>query len=154
MKICTIDGIPTVLTSIKGNIAKGYILNGDSSLTPCYVVKTNNLFAHGETLHEAQRALQEKLFEDMDEDERIEMFITEFPTLNTMVKNQELFDWHNKLTGSCRMGREQFVKNNSIDLDGSMLVCDFIELTKDSYGGDVIKKLAEKYKEEKSCQIE
>ena len=145
MKICTIDNIPTILTLIKGNIAKGYILNGDLSLTPCYVVKTNNLFAHGRTLKEAQRALQEKLFEDMNEDERIEMFITEFPTLNTMVKNQELFDWHNKLTGSCLLGREQFCKNNGINLNGSMLVYDFIELTKDSYGSEIIKKLAKRY---------
>jgi hypothetical protein len=152
MKICTIDGIPTVLTSIKGNIAKGYILNGDLSLTPCYVVKTNNLFAHGKTLHEAQRALQGKLFRDMSEDERIKMFITEFPTLNTMVKNQELFDWHNKLTGSCLMGRKQFVKNNNISLEENMSVYDFIELTKDSYGGDVIKKLAEKYEEENNVR--
>ena len=148
MKICTIDNVPTILTSIKGNIAKGYILNGDLSLTPCYVVKTGRFFAHGKTLHEAQRALQGKLFGDMDEDERIEMFITEFPTLDTVIKNQKLFDWHNKLTGSCLMGRKQFVKNNNISLEENMSVYDFIELTKDSYGGDIIKKLAEKYEEE------
>lgn len=149
MNIYKIDNTPTVLTLIKGNIAKGYIANDDLSLIPCYVVKTNGFLAHGKTLHEAQTALQEKLFGDMDEDERIEMFITEFPKLDTVIKNQELFNWHNKLTGSCLMGREQFAKNNSIDLDENMSVYDFIELTKNSYGGDVIKKLAEKYEEEK-----
>ena len=65
-QVRSIDNIPTIITSLKGNIAKGFILNSDFTLSPCFVVKHNNLFAHGETLHEAQQALESKLFDEME----------------------------------------------------------------------------------------
>lgn len=34
-----IDGVPTIIESARGNIAKGHILQNDFSLTPCFVVK-------------------------------------------------------------------------------------------------------------------
>lgn len=48
-----IDDIPTILTSIRGDVAQGFIVQSDLQLKPCYIVKENNKFAHGETLHEA-----------------------------------------------------------------------------------------------------
>lgn len=62
------NGILSVAT--KETTAHGAILNGDLTLTPCYIVKQDNIFAHGETLREAMEALRDKLFEDMPEDER------------------------------------------------------------------------------------
>ena len=57
---------------------------------------------------------------------------------------KEFYIWHNKLTGSCEMGRKAFVKDHGIDIENdSMTVAEFIHLTKDSYGGSIIKKLAE-----------
>lgn len=43
------------------------------------------------------------------------------------------------------MGRETFVSNNGLSLDGKTSVREFIELTKDSYGGEIIKRLPMAY---------
>lgn len=104
-----IDNISTIITKVKGNVAKGFILNNDLTTTPCYVIKSDNFFAHGATLAEARKALRDKLFEDMDENERIDAFLNEF-NLTDKYPAKEFFDWHNKLTGSCEMGRKAFVK--------------------------------------------
>ena len=40
------------------------------------------------------------------------------------------------------MGREQFVKDNNIDVDKDMFtVEEFVKLTQNSYGGDIVKRL-------------
>jgi hypothetical protein len=136
-----IDGVNTLIRSVRGNTAHGAILNGDLTLTPCYIVKQDNLFAHGETLRGAMEDLRDKLFEDMPEDERIDAFLREtdnekpYPT-------QYFYDWHHRLTGSCDMGRKQFAKDHGVDLEhGMMTLAEFLELTKDAYGGDVIRKV-------------
>ena len=48
-----IDGVNTLIRSVRGNTAHGAIVNNDLTLTPCYIVKQDNVFAHGETLREA-----------------------------------------------------------------------------------------------------
>ena len=140
-----VDDVPTIIKSVRDNIAQGFILQRDLTLKPCYIVKEQNMFAHGDTLHDAFTALQEKLYDDSTEEERIEAFRKKFPEYDTLYPNRDLFAYHHVLTGSCRMGRESFCKDRGIDLDGSTTVREFIELTKDSYGGDVICKLPEVY---------
>ena len=145
-KVYVIDGVQTIINHIKGNCAKGYILNSDFSLTPCFVVKAHGYFAHGKTLQAAQEALEEKLFEDMDTDERIRIFIEKF-SLDKAYPAKDFFEWHNKLTGSCEMGRNAFVKDHDINIENdSFTVEEFIQLTKNSFGGSVIKQLAEELK--------
>lgn len=140
-----IDDIPTIIRQIHGNIAKGCILNNDLTLTPCYVIKQNNLFAHGETLHKAREALLEKLFEDMPEEERIDEFVKAHKP-DVKYSDKDFFDWHHRLTGSCEMGRMAFAKDHGLeDLTGSRTVKEFIELCENSYGGETIKKLKEFY---------
>ena len=143
-----IDGVQTIVTHLRGNIAKGGIVKGDLTIEPCYIVKQDGVFAHGETLREAQTALLEKLFDDMPEEDRIAAFIAEFPMLDTVVKNQSLFDWHHRLTGSCEQGRRVFAANHGIDMNGSMTVREFINLTKNEYGGQTIQNLHTKYVKE------
>ena len=140
-----VDYVPTIIKSVRDNIAQGFILQRDLTLKPCYIVKEQNMFAHGDTLHDAFTALQEKLYDDSTEEERIEAFRKKFPEYDTLYPNRDLFAYHHVLTGSCRMGRESFCKDKGIDLDGSTTVREFVELTKDSYGGDVICKLPEVY---------
>ena len=140
-----VDDVPTIIKSVRDNIAQGFILQRDLTLKPCYIVKEQNMFAHGDTLHDAFTALQEKLYDDSTEEERIEAFRKKFPEYDTLYPNRDLFAYHHVLTGSCRMGRESFCKDKGIDLDGSTTVREFFELTKDSYGGDVICKLPEVY---------
>ncbi len=139
-QVNNIDNIPTIITNLKGNIAKGFILNNDFTLTPCFVVKHNSVFAHGETLHEAQQALERKLFDGMEVEEKIEMFLKEFEP-NKKYKGSVFFDWHNKLTGSCEMGRKSFIRDNNLSLDDEYTVDEFIAITENSYGSEIIKQL-------------
>ena len=143
--VYTVDGVPTIIKSIRSNIAQGFVLQSDLTLKPCYIVKEQDKFAHGNTLHDAFTALQEKLYDDSTEEERIEAFRKKFPEYDTPYSNRDLFAYHHVLTGSCQMGRESFCKDKGIDLDGSTTVREFVELTKGSYGGDVICKLPEVY---------
>ena len=145
-----IDDVQTIIAHIHGNYAKGFILNSDLTLTPCFVVKARNCFAHGETLREAQIALEEKLFDDMDVDEKISLFIEQFPDMKKKYSAQAFYTWHNKLTGSCEMGRKAFVKNHGIDIENdAMTVAEFIDLTRDSFGGSVIQQLEKTLKGDK-----
>ena len=140
-----VDDVPTIIKSVRDNIGQGFILQRDLTLTPCYIVKEQNKFAHGSTLHDAFSSLQEKLYDDSTEEERIEAFRNKFPDYDMPYSNRDLFAYHHVLTGSCRMGRESFCKDKGIDLNSSTTVREFVNLTKDSYGGDIIRKLPEAY---------
>ena len=141
-----IDGVPTIIKAIHSNIAKGFILNRDFTLEETFVVKDNNQFAHGKTLHEAVESLQEKLYDDSTEEERLEAFKEHFKDFLQKYPAKELFTWHHVLTGSCKQGRESFCKNHGINLDEDMFsIDDFIKLTCNDFGGTVIKKLAKVY---------
>ena len=140
--IYVVDNIPTIITNVKGNIAKGFILHSDLSLTPCFIVKENNQFSHGNTLHEAFESLQEKLYDDSTEEERILKFKEHFSDFSKKYSAKDLFIWHHVLTGSCKAGREAFCKDKGIDVNNDRFtVYEFIELTKNSYMGEMIKKL-------------
>lgn len=143
--IYIVDDTPTIITALFNNYAKGYIVGNDLTLKPCYIAKNGDIFAHGKTLREAVTALQDKLFEDMPEEERIAAFI-ECHDYDGVYSNSDLYDWHHKLTGSCEMGRQQFAKDHGIDLDGKMSIKEFIKLTKNAYGGAIIKKLEKEYR--------
>lgn len=140
-----VDCIQTIIKSVHGNIAQGFILNSDLTLHPCYIVKEQNKFAHGDTLHDAFTSLQEKLYDNSTEEERIEVFVKKFPNYDTPYPNRDLFAYHHVLTGSCCMGRESFCKDKGINLDGSTTVRDFVSLTKDSYGSETIRRLPQAY---------
>ena len=142
-----IDGVNTLIHSVRGNTAHGAIVNEDLTLTPCYIVKQDGFFAHGETLRKAMEALRDKLFEDMPEEERIDAFLRETDEGRTY-PTQYFYDWHHRLTGSCDMGRKQFARDRGVDLKhGMMTLTEFLELTKDAYGGDVIRQVISKMQE-------
>ena len=65
---------------------------------------------------------------------------------NTRYPAKDLYEWHHTLTGSCDAGRRAFAKEHDIDLTSTTLtVEEFISLTRNAYGGDVIKQLAKHY---------
>ena len=137
-----IDDVPTIIKAIHSNIAKGFILNRDFTLEESFVVKGNNQFAHGKTLHEAVESLQEKLYDDSTEEERLEAFKEHFKDFSQTYSAKELFHWHHVLTGPCKQGREAFCRSHGIDLEKDFFTIDqFVRLTKDSYGGETIVKL-------------
>ena len=139
-----VDNVQTIIISIHLNLAKGYILNSDLTLQPCYIAKGNGLFAHGETPVKAQDALREKMFENMDTDEAIKKFCETFKN-GERYQGHDFFKWHHYLTGSCEMGRNSFVRNHDIDLDKTYTVQEFIRWTENDYGGQIIEKLKERY---------
>ena len=139
-----VDNVATVIVSVHLNLAKGFVLNDDLSLVPCYVAKGNRLFAHGETPAEAQEALRMKIFEAMDPDEAIDKFCETFE-VDKEYTGHEFFEWHHYLTGSCEMGRKAFVSRHGLDLDGLYTVAEFIALTEEDYGGEIIKKLKDRF---------
>ena len=142
--IYLIDGISTIIESIHNNIARGFIFNGDFTFEKCYIAKGHNYFAHGETIKEAIENLQEKIFDDLEPEEKINEFKKIFEK-DKKYKGTEFYKWHHTLTGSCKMGRDNFVKNHDIDLNKEYSVKEFIEKTKNDFGGDIIKRLEEYY---------
>ena len=139
-----IDGVQTIISNIKGNLARGFILNSDLTLSPCYICKNDKYFAHGETLKEARRALQEKIFENMDTDETIECFLSTFEK-EKKYPVKDFYEWHHYLTGSCEMGRRSFMRDRNITFDDMYTVDEFIALCEDSYGSETIKELKERW---------
>ncbi|MBR5834249.1 MAG: hypothetical protein IKY48_06720, partial [Bacteroidales bacterium] len=121
-KVYYIDDVPTLIDSVRGNVARGFMINRDKTLSACYVVKVGNCFAHGETMHAAHADALAKHMQDMSEEDRIAEFIKEHPTLDAEYPCKDLFKWHNFLTGSCEMGRRQFCQSHAIDLESDYTV--------------------------------
>ena len=143
-QVYMVDGISTLIDVCHETYAMGRILHSDLTTEKCFIVKQNGMFAHGETLRDARDALLEKLFDGMPEEERIEKFM-ESHDLHERYPNRDFFSWHHRLTGSCLQGRTAFAQDHEIDLDGSMTTKEFLELTKDSYGGDIIRRTIKAY---------
>lgn len=143
-KVNVVDGVPTIITHLKNNIAKGYALKNDLTLCPCYIARVENSFAHASTIKEAVKQASEKAFQELPIERRIEEFwkchndTDKYPA-------RDLWIWHNKLTGSCEMGRNQFAAEKGIDIDNdSFTVKEFVEMCKDRYGGEIILQLNDK----------
>lgn len=136
-----IDGVPTIITNIHNDVASGFIIGFDMTLIPCYVAKAGDFFAHGKTLKDAVKDAEAKEMGEMPIEERIEKFIEVFGSLDSEHTGKEFYDWHHILTGSCRMGRDKFCEENGIDLTKKYSVRYFLNITKNSYGGDIIKQI-------------
>ena len=140
-KIHKIDNVFTIIDNLKGNIAKGKIVNPDLTMDKCYVVKQGNMFAHGKTLRQAREAIISKILLDKPVEERVTEFKKAFKK-GVKYKAKLFYDWHYRLTGSCEYGRDNFVKNKSIDLNKDMFtIQEFVKLVDSSYGGNIVKQV-------------
>ncbi|NLE27274.1 MAG: hypothetical protein GX625_18450 [Clostridiaceae bacterium] len=148
MQVYRIDNIPTIITHVVGNIAKGFIVNVDLSLEPCYVAKHDNYFAHGKTKEQAIADVNAKAFSNLDVDEKINEFLKTF-SLDKKYKGHEFYKWHNLLTISCDLGRKAFVRDNNLSLDADYSVQEFIDICRNAWGKEIIKQLENKIKGEK-----
>lgn len=150
-KVYTVDGLPTLIYKFHleddaSGWAIGRIIRADMSLEKTYIAKRDYHFAHGATLQEAIDAVNAKLLAEKSMDERLDAFVEAYPLVDTFVSGHELFKWHNNLTGSCLQGRKAFVTDRALDLDANFTILEFIALTKNVYGGSVIKELEERYR--------
>ena len=141
-KVYYVDGISTLIYSVKRNYAKGAIINNDLTLSNCYIAKRGNYFAHGETLQKAVEDAERKHQQDLPVEDRIAAFKEVIKGMDK-IPAQILYDSHTLLTGSCDMGKDEFIRSNNINMKSSYTLDQFISMTKDQYGGDVIKQLKE-----------
>ena len=143
MDVYYIDDIPCVICSIHRNIAIVGVVGNDLTLKSAYVAKVGRSFAHGDTPREAVVAATEKDMEDRPLEERIDLFVESHPDLDTPYG--DLFQWHHTLTGSCEFGRKEWCRTHGYQPTDSITVRTFIEQTRNDYGGDAIRELAERY---------
>ena len=146
-EVYRIDDMQTIIYSVHGNIARGATINSDLSLADCYIAKCRDYFAHGETAKQARADAQSKAYQNKLIEERIGYVIEKYPDVDVPIEHSALFSLHNFLTGSCLFGRKEFAKAHSLDPEhGTMTMREFIHLTKDAFGGDNIRQLADAYK--------
>ena len=146
-EVYVIDELQTIIYSVHGNIAKGATINQDLTLTDCYIAKYEDYFAHGNTAKQAMLDAQAKAYQDKPVEERIDHVVGKYPDVDVPIEHSVLFSLHNFLTGSCLFGRQEFAKAHSLDPEhGSMTMREFISLTKDAFGGDNIRQLADAYR--------
>ena len=143
--ICNVDGLPTAIYSIHGNYAQGGVLQLDFTFKPCYIARVGDSFAHGYTLRHAMADARAKELRNKPVEKRVGQLLSTYPDPEALIPAKELFNWHNILTGSCLMGRKQFCAERGIDVEhDSYTLRDFVKLTKDSYGGEVIRMIEER----------
>lgn len=141
-----VDGVPTLIYSVKGNLASGAVVNDDLTLRECRIAKVDNYFAHGDTAHKAFEDAQSKALQNEPIENRVKRFVARHPDFDKKIPCKELFGWHHILTGSCEFGRRQFAEEHNIDVETDSLTAkEFVALTKDSYGGENVKLLAAEY---------
>ena len=142
-RIYYIDKTPTIIESVHGNSARGFIVGKDLTLRPCYIARHGDNWAHGDTLHEAVRDADAKWMENRPLEERLADFVAQHPDLDTSYG--DLFEWHHILTGSCTAGRNEWCRIHGYKPTDSITVRTFIQETCHDYGRDAILQLAELY---------
>lgn len=117
------------------------ILQDDLTIKPCYIAKIDGYCAHGETLRDAYNDATSKALSNKPVEDRISEFLAYCNGKDKLLA-KELFAWHGVLTGSCKLGRAEFCRSHNIDLQrDSFTLAEFISLTKDSYGGEIIRQI-------------
>ena len=146
-EVYMIDKLQTIIYSVHGNIARGATINSDLTLADCCIAKYEDYFAHGETAKRAIFDAQAKAYQGKPIEERVDYVVEKYPDVDVPIEHSVLFSLHNFLTGSCLFGRKEFAKEHLLDPEhGAMTMREFIHLTKDAYGEDNIRQLADAYK--------
>ena len=139
-RVYYIDNIPCHIYSIHNNVARvGVIDIMDMSIEERYIAKYKNYFYHADTIKNAIIGVQNKYLSTIDIDDRIEMFKEKFNDKNKKYPAEDFYEWHTILTGSCDYGKKKFIESHNIDLEkDKFTVSEFIELTKNEYGSNII----------------
>lgn len=138
-----VDGIPCVFSTVNKNLlfAKVNVINiSDMSASQQFIYKFNGCFAHGYSLRDAKSEAENKYYSQLDVSERITAFNSSFKK-GVKYSAKQFYEWHTTLTGSCTPGKNMWISQRGINLDIEMTVEEFIDLTKDSYGGEIIRQL-------------
>jgi hypothetical protein len=132
--------------SIHGNSACVEVISNDTHETEkAFIAKMSGFFAHGKTLKEAFNAVKEKYLNIMDIEEKKKRFVELFPNKEKKYLIKDLYQWHGIITGSCNFGRDRFIEEHNINIEGKMSINQFFKITENEYGGNIIKSLEEFY---------
>lgn len=140
-KVYYVDNIPCIFKSVHENFASVEVIDVNSlKLKKAFIGKFETCFAHGETIRDAIEDARSKYYQSLDFDEAKGKLLAEFKEKGKLTV-KELYNWHGILTGSCRFGRTQFQTEHNLK-DGDVLTLEeFVELTKNAFGGDRILRL-------------
>lgn len=150
LHVSIINQTQTVIFAIKGNFARGAILRSDLFTVPCWIAKRGDFFAHGKTIHSAFEAAEAKYRQHLPIEDRIKAFVAAHPDPDAAYG--DLFEWHNTLTGSCEFGRREWCARNGLRPDDSLTLKDFFRMTKNEYGGEVIRRVEKMYLQPGNCR--
>ena len=136
-----VDNISCIFKSVHENYALVEVIDVNSlELKKAFIGKFENCFAHGETIRDAIEDARSKYYQTLDFDEAKEKLIAEFKEKGKLTV-KELYNWHGILTGSCRFGRTQFQTEHNLKDDDLLTLEEFVELTKNAFGGERILSL-------------
>ena len=137
-KVYYVDNIPCVFKSVHENYASVEVIDVNSlELKKAFIGKFENCFAHGETIRDAIEDARSKYYQSLDFEEVKEKLLADFKEKGKLTV-KELYNWHGILTGSCRFGRTQFQTEHNLKDDDLLTLEEFVELTKNAFGGDRI----------------
>ena len=137
-KVYYVDNIPCIFKSVHENYASVKVIDVNSlELKKAFIGKFENCFAHGATIRDAIEDARSKYYQSLDFDEVKEKLLVEFKEKGKLTV-KELYNWHGILTGSCRFGRTQFQTEHNLKDDDMLTLEEFVDLTKNAFGGDRI----------------
>lgn len=133
-----------IIEQLHRNYARVKIISIDLSLYDQWLVKYQGYFGFGKTLKEANTNAKLNASREIPLEIRIEHFINTHPLFEEFT-GQELFDWHDYLTGSCKAGKYKFCRDNNVDFNKKYTVLYFLNLVKDSYKPEIIEQVIKQY---------
>lgn len=141
--VYTVDGIPCIFQSVHDTWAKvSVIRTTDFTVFTAFIGKCKGFFAHGKTVREALQDAKEKFYLNIDfEQKKAELKRLFSRSADKKLPVRTLYDWHGMLTGSCRFGRNEFMRDHTLKDDDRLTLKEFVNLTAEYFGGQKIQEL-------------
>lgn len=122
------DGILSKIISKKGNVYK--VVNHKES-EPSYLVKSDDMWAHGQTIEEARDSLRYKIsIRDTSTYDGL--------GLESELPLDECIKMYRVVTGACEAGVRDFVESR--ELKDKYTIRELLELTKGHFGNEVLRR--------------
>ena len=143
--VYVVDGIPCVFKTVHDVWAKVDVINKtDFTARAAFIGKCKGFFAHGETLRKALQDAKAKYYQSIDFEAKKEELKALFSrSADKKLPVRTLYEWHGMLTGSCRFGRDEFMRTHALKDDDRLTLKEFVNLTAAHFGGEKIKELLE-----------
>jgi hypothetical protein len=125
------DDIPCIVHKVKydRDYLQVEVIENDLHTTRmAFIVYKGGEIAHGDTLEEAENAALEKYYSGKDFEELAALFISTCPSLEQKEKVSDLYRWHGLLTGSCKFGRDRWMRERSLTFEDEMTVGEFLSI--------------------------